>query len=92
MARTLARLDPETLVFGHPSPAEAQISPDGTRLVYVLQSADPAVPGQLRSRLCTCAFDGSSAAPLTAGDESVAQSGARWAPDGASIAYAAEVD
>jgi dipeptidyl aminopeptidase/acylaminoacyl peptidase len=92
MARTLARLDPETLVFGHPSPAEAQISPDGTRLVYVLQSADPQAPDQLRSRLCTCAFDGSSAAPLTAGDESVAQSGARWAPDGASIAYAAEVD
>src|SRR5207302_6240664 len=91
-ARTLARLDPETLVFGHPNPSDAQISPDGSRLVYALQSADPQAPAKTASRLYTCAFDGSSPAPLAPGAEPAAQSGARWSPDGTSIAFAAETE
>jgi len=91
MARTLARIDAQSLVFGHPIPADAQLSPDGSRIAYTQQWADAAAPDRTRSRIYTCDFDGGQAAPLTAGDET-AQSGARWSPDGATIAFAAEVD
>src|SRR2546421_1775720 len=92
MARPLARTDPEPLVFGHPCPTDAQISPDGSRLLYALQSADPQAPDRAHSRLYTCEFDGSSPAPLTPDGEPAAQNSARWSPDGAAIAFAAEAD
>ena len=92
MARTLARIDAETLVFGQPSPSDAQLSPDGTLLLYAQQWADPGAPDKPRSRLYTCDWDGSRAKPLTAGDESVVEGGGRWSPDGTQVAFAAELE
>src|SRR5437762_1303992 len=92
MARTLARIDAETLVFGQPSPSDAQLSPDGTLLLYAQQWADPGAPDKPRSRLYTCDWDGGRPAPLTAGDESVVEGGGRWSPDGTQVAFAAELE
>ncbi|HEX6348924.1 MAG TPA: S9 family peptidase [Candidatus Dormibacteraeota bacterium] len=92
MAKTLARIDAETLVYGSPAPSDAQLSPDGSRIVYAQQWADPAAPDKQRSRIFICDFDGGRAAALTGDEEAVAQSGARWSPDGALVAFAAELD
>jgi dipeptidyl aminopeptidase/acylaminoacyl peptidase len=79
-----APLDPELLVYGIETPLDPQLSPDGTRILYRLLSADREADAA-RSRLVTCAWDGSDERPLTGAGHLDAL--ARWSPDGRTVAF-----
>jgi dipeptidyl aminopeptidase/acylaminoacyl peptidase len=82
-----ARLDPELLVYGISMPLDPQLSPDGTRILYRLLTADREADAA-RSRLVTCAWDGSDARPLTGAGHLDAIG--RWSPDGHSVAFVSQ--
>jgi dipeptidyl aminopeptidase/acylaminoacyl peptidase len=63
---------------------DPQVSPDGTRALYVRRSND-AMKDRTVSRVWLVALDGSSHEPLLADEGSY--SSPRWSPDGARIAY-----
>lgn len=68
---------------------DPQISPDGTRIVYVRQFAD--VMGDKRgSNLWVIRADGSEDRPLTTG--TYHDSSPRWSPDGTRVAYVSDRD
>ncbi|MGI8695641.1 MAG: prolyl oligopeptidase family serine peptidase [Mycobacteriales bacterium] len=77
-------LDPETLAYRLSIAGEPQIRPDGSELVYSLSTVD-ASTHQPRSRLWSCAIDGTQAHPLTSTEQNA--SGPRWSPDGTRIAH-----
>lgn len=84
-----APLRPDVLVYELPSPSDPDISPDGERIVYTLQSFAPATR-ERRSEPWLCDVDGDNARPLTRGYSE--SSGARWSPDGTSVAFTGRVD
>jgi dipeptidyl aminopeptidase/acylaminoacyl peptidase len=88
-ATATARLDPELLVYGIETPLDPQLSPDGTRILYRLLTADREADAA-RSRLVTCAWDGSDARPLTEAGNLDALG--RWSPDGRTVAYVSSGD
>ena len=77
-------LSPHTLVYTLHMAGDAQISPDGRRVLYTLSRADE-TSLQTSSQLWLCDIDGSVPCQLTwSGDHS---SGGRWSPDGRRIAF-----
>ena len=76
-------------IFNLELASDPQISPDGTRVVYVRQFAD-IMKDQRRSNLWILSFDGKSHRPLTTGNSS--DSSPRWSPDGTQIAYISDRD
>src|SRR5262245_51184136 len=69
--------------------SDAQISPDGTQVVYVAAWVDPDDHTRYRSQLLLVPFDGSaSPRPLTSGKHR--DTSPRWAPDGCSIAFVSD--
>lgn len=66
--------------------ADPQISPDGSRIVYVRNSMD-VMTDRRRSRLWTIGFDGSDHRQLTQGESR--ESSPRWSPDGGRLIYLA---
>lgn len=79
-----APLTPEALVYALITPADPQLSPDGSRIVYALHTVDPETR-QPCSQLWLCGLDGQPLGALTPPHERA--SGARWAPDGQRLAY-----
>lgn len=79
-------LTPEALVYGLASPSDPQISPDGTRICYSLQTVQRATKRALR-QLWLCGVDGGQPRPISPLDSRA--SGARWSPDGQLLAYTA---
>ena len=73
-------------VFGLELATDPQISPDGSRVVYVRNSMDILVDRQ-RSRLWIVGADGSDHRALTAGESGGDERSPRWAPDGGRLAY-----
>src|SRR5262249_27968505 len=66
--------------------SDAQISPDGTQVVYVVAWVDPDDHTRYRSQLMLVPFDGAAPPrPLTSGKHR--DTSPRWAPDGSSIAF-----
>lgn len=84
-----APLDPEVLAYQLPSPGDPDLSPDGTRLVYVLHSVEPETR-RPRAEIWLCEVDGSSARLFAAAERK--GRGARWSPDGTAVAFTGEVD
>ena len=80
-------LDPACLARQLPVPTDAQVAPDGSRVLFAVVTTDGDVA---RSRLWTCAIDGSDLAPLT--EPGASDSGARWSPDGRWVAFASDRD
>jgi acylaminoacyl-peptidase len=78
-----------TDIFNLELATDPQISPDGTRVVYVRQFAD-IMKDQRRSNLWIASFDGKDHRPLTTGNFS--DSSPRWSPDGTQIAYISDRD
>jgi acylaminoacyl-peptidase len=76
-------------IFNLELATDPQISPDGTRVVYVRQFAD-VMKDQRRSNLWIVSFDGKDHRPLTTGNFSDTQP--RWSPDGTQIAYLSDRD
>jgi len=76
-------LTPEILAYGLSTLGDPQVSPDGTRLVYALQTVNPDTK-RSRSQIWLCEVDGAGARPLTALNGHAG--GARWSPDGSQIA------
>ncbi len=76
-------------IFNLELASDPQISPDGTRVVYVRQFAD-VMKDQRRSNLWILSFDGKDHRPLTTGNFS--DSSPRWSPDGTQIAYVSDRD
>ncbi len=69
--------------------ADPQISPDGTRIVYVRRGTD-IMTDRPRTSLWIVDFDGSNHRPLTDGTGSVSQP--RWSPDGERLLYVSSED
>ncbi|MDQ3577652.1 MAG: S9 family peptidase [Actinomycetota bacterium] len=80
---TGAPLSPETLAYAIAAPSDPQISPDGTRVAYTLNTVDRATRRR-RSQVWLCTIDGGQPEPLTDPEQSAG--GARWSPDGTSLA------
>ncbi len=76
-------------IFNLELATDPQISPDGTRVVYVRQFAD-IMKDQRRSNLWIVSFDGKDHRPLTTGNFS--DTSPRWSPDGSQIAYISDRD
>jgi len=70
-------------------PIDPQISPDGKRIVYVRQFADP-MTDKRYANLWMVNAAGADHRPLTSGNHS--ESLPRWSPDGSRIAYVSTVD
>jgi acylaminoacyl-peptidase len=71
-------------VFDWRTPATPQISPDGRRVVYVLETADR-FGDAFHSNLWVVTADGKDHRPLTSGKWK--DSLPRWSPDGSKLAY-----
>lgn len=78
-------LTPQTLAFELTTASDPQISPDGTQITYTL-AAVGTDDHRVRREVWMCGIDGTQPRSLTPGSRSA--SGARWSPDGASIAFA----
>jgi acylaminoacyl-peptidase len=76
-------------IFNLELASDPQISPDGTRVVYVRQFAD-IMTDQRRSNLWMVSFDGKDHRPLSTGNFS--DTSPRWSPDGSQIAYISDRD
>jgi dipeptidyl aminopeptidase/acylaminoacyl peptidase len=70
-------------------PIDPQISPDGTKVVYVRQFADP-MTDKRYANLWVVNGTGTDHRPLTSGNHS--ESVPRWSPDGTRIAYISTAD
>ena len=68
---------------------DPQISPDGTKIVYVRRFADP-MTDRRYANLWIINADGGEHRPLTTGNRS--DTSPRWSPDGTRIAYLSDVD
>ena len=76
-------------LFGLEAASDPQISPDGTRIVYVRKSND-IMTDRARSTLWLIDVKTGQQTPLVAGPGS--HGGARWSPDGARLAYISTAD
>ncbi|HWX42943.1 MAG TPA: S9 family peptidase [Blastocatellia bacterium] len=79
-------LEPMDL-FNLQTVSDAQISPDGTKIVYVRRSGD-VTTDKYYSNLWIVSFDGSDNRPLTTGNRNDASP--RWSPDGSRIIYTSD--
>ncbi len=80
-------LTPEALIYDFSLAGDPQISPDGTRIVYVLTKGDKEKQKQL-SDIWMCDLDGANARRLTRSGE---KNGApRWSPDGSKLAFVSD--
>ena len=68
---------------------DPQISPDGTKIVYVRRFADP-MTDRRYANLWIINADGGEHRPLTTGNRS--DTSPRWSPDGTRIAYLSDAD
>ena len=71
-------------VFNLEYASDPQISPDGTRVVYVRRFAD-VMTDQYYSNLWIVGFDGADHRPLTTGHQQ--DTSPRWSPDGTRLVY-----
>jgi len=85
MARTFTAAD----LFGLEVAADPQISPDGSKIIYVRRSADIMTDRQ-RGTLWIIDVKSGQQTPLIAGPGS--HGGVRWSPDGTRIAYISTAD
>jgi len=83
-ARQRAVLTPE-IILGLAQAVDAQVSPDGSQVVYQVtrQRAAEDPPGGSRQELWLVPFAGGEARRLTAGDDR----SPRWSPDGTEVAF-----
>src|SRR5262245_59138796 len=71
-------------IFDWRSPASPQISPDGSKVVYVLETADR-IADTFYTNLWIVGADGSDPRPISTGQHK--DSLPRWSPDGTRLAY-----
>ncbi|MCG8607660.1 S9 family peptidase [bacterium] len=76
-------------VFNLETASDPQISPDGSKIVYVRQFAD-IMTDKYYSNLWVINFDGSDHRPLTTGHQR--DSEPRWSPDGKRLAFISDLD
>ncbi|MHB1533596.1 MAG: alpha/beta hydrolase family protein, partial [Acidimicrobiales bacterium] len=78
-------LDPSLLAYGLQSVSDPQISPDGTRIVYLVVTADPSTRQPL-AQVWLCDADGAHRRAFVTPDGAA---GVRWSPDGHTVAFSA---
>lgn len=78
---------PFDLVYGLEFASDPQLSPDGASLIFTLTRAEPG-KRTTGSHLWRCARDGSDPRQITR--TGTRNSGARWSPDGRSIAFVSD--
>jgi len=82
-------LTPDVLAYGLVTAADPQVSPDGSRILYVVRSVD-AETHRVGGVLWQCDIDGANAM-VVPGLRQGARA-ARWSPDGKRIAYVARAE
>ncbi len=82
------RLLRDTDIYAFRWIADAQISPDGSRVIYTLVKAT-AKHDSYETGLWILPVTGGEARPLTSG---VQDSGARWSPDGSMVAFSRSIE
>ena len=80
-------MTPDTLIYDLTTAADAHVSPDGTRILYTLATADRA-SGKTAAQLWLRALDGGDARRLTWSGEH--NSSGRWSPDGRQILFVSD--
>ena len=80
-------LSPETLVYGFTTAGDPQVSPDGSRVAYVLGRTDRETR-KSSSAIWLCDIDGGDKRQLTFGGRR--NGNPRWSPDGQSIAFTSD--
>ena len=80
-------LSPETLVYGFTPAADPQISPDGLHVLYTRTATDPKTH-KTSAQVWAVGTSGSSARQLT--QSGGRNGGARWSPDGATVAFVSD--
>jgi len=76
-------------VFNFETVGDPQISPDGSKIIYVRQFAD-IMTDRRYSNLWIVNFDGTEKRPLTTGHHN--DSSPRWSPDGSQVIYVSNKD
>ncbi|MDP9245722.1 MAG: S9 family peptidase [Chloroflexota bacterium] len=82
-------LTPEVLALELVTAADPQVSPDGTRILYVVRAVDPDTH-RVGGTMWRCDIDGANAMAVP-GLQPGARA-ARWSPDGTRIAYVARAE
>jgi dipeptidyl aminopeptidase/acylaminoacyl peptidase len=82
-----APLTPETLVYGFTTAGSPEISPDGSRVAYVLSSTSRET-AKTSSQLWLATFDGGAARRLTWSGER--NHSPRWSPDGSQLLFVSD--
>jgi dipeptidyl aminopeptidase/acylaminoacyl peptidase len=88
MTGTMPTLTPERLVYDLRSASDPRLSPDGSRIAWVVNQNARESPRQ-RSEIWMCDADGGNARRITTGH---ASSSPRWSPDGARLAFVSTRD
>ncbi len=84
---TTKPLSPQTLIYGFTTAGDPQVSPDGTKVAYVVAKTD-AETKKSSAQVWICAIDGADARQVTQGGER--NSSPRWSPDGQTLAFVSD--
>jgi dipeptidyl aminopeptidase/acylaminoacyl peptidase len=80
-------LTPEMLVYGFTPASDPRVSPDGSRILYIVTTTNRQ-SNKVASHLWLCDIDGGDRRQLTHGD--MRNGSGRWSPDGRTVSFVSD--